>query len=290
MQIAMTVPTMLPVDRTVLRDWCTAIDGGPFSSLAVPERAAWDGEACLPTLAACAAWTERVRLVSTIVVLPTYQAARAAKDLATIDVISGGRLTVGVGVGGRAQDYTVLEASLAQRWQRLDDQVARMREIWAGDVTIDGMPLGPRPVQDHLPLLAGALGPKATARAAKWADGITGAWGIDGNMQGLSAALDAVRAAWQDAGRTTKPHLSTSIWFALGDDAESTVKNYARRYLNVFGAAVGDMAADAQRGYDPGALRDAVDAAAQAGCDELFLVPTSTDVRQIDEAIQTLDL
>jgi alkanesulfonate monooxygenase SsuD/methylene tetrahydromethanopterin reductase-like flavin-dependent oxidoreductase (luciferase family) len=199
-------------------------------------------------------------------------------------------VTAGIGVGGREQDYTAVEASMANRWQRLDDQVAQLRQAWAGELTVDGMTVGPRPVQDSIPLLAGALGPKATARAARWADGVTGAWGIDGDMTPLPAALDAVRAAWREAGRTTAPHLSTSMWFALGDGAESTLKAYVRSYLNVFGEAVGEMAAAAQRGYDAGVLRDAVAAAAAAGCDELFLVPTSSDPRLIDAAVEALNL
>jgi alkanesulfonate monooxygenase SsuD/methylene tetrahydromethanopterin reductase-like flavin-dependent oxidoreductase (luciferase family) len=288
-QIAMTVPTMLRVDRDTLREWCAAIDAGPFSSLAVPERVAWGGEACLSTLAACAAWTERVRLVTTIVVLPSYNAVRAAKELATADIISGGRVTVGVGVGGREQDYVAVAASFANRWQTLDDQVATMRQVWAGELAVDGMAVGPAPAQQHLPLLAGALGPKATARAAKWADGVTGAWGIDGDMGPLPAALDAVREAWRVAGRDSRPHLSTSVWFALGDGAEQTVKSYVRDYLSVFGPEIGELAAAAQRGHDPGVLRDAVAAAEAAGCDELFLVPTSTDVRLIDRVVDVLD-
>jgi alkanesulfonate monooxygenase SsuD/methylene tetrahydromethanopterin reductase-like flavin-dependent oxidoreductase (luciferase family) len=289
-QIAMTVPTMLPVDRTTLHEWCRAIDAGPFSSLAVPERAAWGGEACLSTLASCAAWTERVRLVTTILVLPSHNAVQAAKELATVDIISDGRLTVGVGVGGREQDYAVVEASFAGRWQRLDDQVAQMREVWRGGLVVDGMTVGPRPVQPSVPLLAGALGPKSTARAAQWADGITGAWGIDGDMTALPGALDAARQAWADAGRTSPPHLSTSLWFALGDGAEQTLRTYVRNYLTVFGADIGELAAGMQRGHDPAVVRDAIAAAAAAGCDELFLVPTSTDVRLVDQIIAVLGL
>jgi alkanesulfonate monooxygenase SsuD/methylene tetrahydromethanopterin reductase-like flavin-dependent oxidoreductase (luciferase family) len=284
----MTVPTMLAVDRNGLRDWCTAIDAGPFASLAVPERAAWGGEDCMSTLAACAAWTERVRLVTTIVVLPSHDAVRAAKQLATADVISDGRVTAGIGVGGREQDYTAVGASFARRWQRLDDQVAVMRQVWAGTYDVEGMTVGPRPVQEHLPLLAGALGPKATARAAQWADGVTGAWGIDGDMRPLGPALEAVLDAWRVAGRQSAPHLSTSLWFALGDGAEAALREYVRDYLAVFGPEIGAMAADAQRGFDPGVLRDAVAAAAAAGCDELFLVPTGTDIGLVDRVVQAL--
>jgi alkanesulfonate monooxygenase SsuD/methylene tetrahydromethanopterin reductase-like flavin-dependent oxidoreductase (luciferase family) len=289
-QISMTVPTMLALDRLTLQEWCAAIDEGPFASLAVPERAAWGGEACLSTLAACAAWTERVRLVTTIIVLLAHSAVQVAKELASADIISGGRVTAGVGVGGREQDYTAVGASFARRWQRLDDQVAQLRVVWRGEFAVDGITVGPQPVQQHLPLLAGALGPKATARAARWADGITGAWGIDGDMSPLAPALDAVRQAWKDADRTTEPHLSTSLWFALGDGAEETLKAYVTSYLSVFGAGVGEYAAGMQRGHDPGVLREAVAAASAAGCDELFLVPVSTDRRILDDVVRELDL
>jgi alkanesulfonate monooxygenase SsuD/methylene tetrahydromethanopterin reductase-like flavin-dependent oxidoreductase (luciferase family) len=289
-QVAMTMPTMLRLDRGGFRDWCAAIDGGPYSSLAVPERAAWGGEACLSTLAACAALTERVRLVTTILVLPSHDAVRAAKELATADLVSGGRVSVGVGVGGREQDYVAVGASYARRWQRLDEQVETMRQVWRGEYVVDGMTVGPRPAQQRLPLLAGAIGPKATARAARWADGVTGAWGIDGDMAPLGAALDAVRNAWQAAGRDAAPHLSTSLWFALGEGAESTLRSYVRDYLAVFGEEIAEFVASTQRGHDPGVLREAVQAAAAAGCDELFLVPTATDVRQVELVIDALGL
>jgi hypothetical protein len=109
-------------------------------------------------------------------------------------------------------------------------------------------------------------------------------------MTPLAPALEAVREAWQTAGRATAPHLSTSMWFALGEDAEQTVKGYVAAYLDVFGSEIGELAASVQRGYDAGVMREAVDAATAAGCDELFLVPTSTDVRQVDLAVEALGL
>jgi alkanesulfonate monooxygenase SsuD/methylene tetrahydromethanopterin reductase-like flavin-dependent oxidoreductase (luciferase family) len=289
-QVAMTMPTMLRLDRGGFRDWCAAIDGGPFSSLAVPERAAWGGEACLSTLAACAALTERVRLVTTILVLPSHDAVRAAKELATADLVSDGRVTVGVGVGGREQDYDAVGASYARRWQRLDEHVETMRQVWRGEYVVDGMTVGPRPAQGTVPLLAGAIGPKATARAARWADGVTGAWGIDGDMASLAGALDTVREAWRAAGRDSAPHLSTSLWFNVGDGAEMALRAYVHDYMAVFGDDIAELVAAAQRGHDPDVLRAAVAAAAAAGCDELFLVPTSTDVRQVDLVIDALGL
>src|SRR5688572_22367008 len=112
MDLAMTLPTMLPHGRDEVLAWCRGIDEGPWSSLAVPER---------------------VRLWTTIVIRPAHPAVQVAKDLASVDVLSGGRLTVGVGVGGREHDYRAVEGSFARRWARMDEQVAQMRRIWAGE-------------------------------------------------------------------------------------------------------------------------------------------------------------
>ena len=75
-------------------------------------------------LAAVAALTERVRLWTTIVILPAHDEVAVAKQMASVDVLSDGRLTVGVGVGGREHDYRAINASFARRWQRMDEQVA----------------------------------------------------------------------------------------------------------------------------------------------------------------------
>ena len=118
-------------------------------------------------LAAAAALTERVRLWTTIVILPAHDAVDVAKQMASVDVLSDGRLTVGVGVGGREHDYRAVSARRStRRWQRMDDQVATMRRIWAGEPPFDGAdPVGPPPVQPGgPPLVAGSMGPKAIAR------------------------------------------------------------------------------------------------------------------------------
>ena len=128
------------------------------------------------TNAAAAALTERVRVFVNLVVLPFHQIPVAAKEIATLDVLSGGRVSLGVGIGGREHDYIAAGSSFARRHQRLDDGVAELRRLWAGGTPFEGAdPVGPSPVQIGGPeILAGAMGPKALARAAKWADGISG--------------------------------------------------------------------------------------------------------------------
>ena len=161
----MTLPTMAGgIDQGLLRAWCQAVDEGPFHALAVGERIGFDNLEMHTTLTFAAAATERVRLASTLTILPMYATAWAAKSLATLDVVSGGRLDLVVGVGGRRHDYDRAERSFAGRHQRLDDQVVELRRIWAGG-DVDGEPVGPAPVQSGgPPIFASAMGPKSTAR------------------------------------------------------------------------------------------------------------------------------
>ncbi len=284
----MTLPTMLPHGRTEVLAWCRAVDGGPWASLAVPERITFTSHDVTVQLAAAAALTERVRLWTTIVILPAHDAVTVAKQMASADVLSDGRLTVGVGVGGREHDYRAISASMERRWARMDQQIATMRRIWAQEPPFDGAdPVGPPPVQPGgPPLIAGVMGPKAIARAARWASGVDGAFTLDGDRDVVAAAFDGVRAAWRDAQRDQPPHLSTSIWYALGPGAHERLRGYAYEYMKVFGEPVGRWAADNVTCHTPEALRRVVESVTDAGADELFLVPTTADP---DELARTRD-
>jgi alkanesulfonate monooxygenase SsuD/methylene tetrahydromethanopterin reductase-like flavin-dependent oxidoreductase (luciferase family) len=287
MQLSMTLPTMLHHSREQTLAWCRDVDAGPWASLAVPERVTYTSHDWTVDLAAAAALTERVRLWTTIVILPAHDEVAVAKQLASIDVLSDGRLTVGVGVGGREHDYAAIGGSFSRRWQRMDEQVARMRRIWSGEPPFDGADsVGPRPLQDPVPMIAGAMGPKSIARAARWADGVDGAWTMDGDRDAMATAFTQIRDAWDAAGRTEAPHLSSSIWYAVGDDAEARLRDYARTYMNIMGEGVGDWAASSVACFTPDALRRAVDNASDAGADEFFLVPTTSDP---DELARTCD-
>jgi alkanesulfonate monooxygenase SsuD/methylene tetrahydromethanopterin reductase-like flavin-dependent oxidoreductase (luciferase family) len=268
------------------------VDAGPWSSLAVPERITYPSHALMVELAAAAALTERVRLWTTIVVLPARDPVMTAKELASVDVLTDGRLTVGVGVGGREHDYQAVGAGFARRWDRLDEGVERMRAVWRGEPPFEGAePVGPPPVQTGgPPLVAGAMGPKAIARAARWAVGVDGAWTLDGDEATMRAAFEVIDAAWRDAGRAEAPHKSSSIWYALGPDAEARLGAYARDYMRLFGDAVGEWAASAVSASTPAALRHAVDAAAAAGADEFFLVPTTADPTELDRTREALGI
>lgn len=293
MDVAMTMPTMLAHGRAETIAWCRTVDEGPWSSLAVPERITYPSHSWVVELSAAAALTERVRLWTTIVVLPAHDAVDVAKQVASVDRLCDGRLTLGIGVGGREHDYRAISGSFERRWSRMDEQVARMRSVWAGEPPFEGAdPVGPPPVQPGgPPLVAGAMGPKAIARAARWAIGVddgSTVFGIDPEAAGV--AFERVRQAWRDAGRTEAPHISASLWYALGDGAEDRLRGYGHDYMRIFGEEVATAMASMLTTTTPDALRDAVTTLDDLGCDELFLVPTTTDVSELERTRDALGI
>jgi alkanesulfonate monooxygenase SsuD/methylene tetrahydromethanopterin reductase-like flavin-dependent oxidoreductase (luciferase family) len=287
MEIGMTLPSMITgLDRETLLEWCRRIDDGPFSTLAIGERIGYPNVEMFTTLAAAAAVTERVKLMTTIVVLPAHPAIEVAKMAATIDVLSAGRLRLGIGIGGRGEDFLALERSDRNRHQLLDDQVVTMQRVWAGEAPIDGVsPVGPAPVQaGGPPLYSGALGPKATARAAQWAEGIAG-FLLDPIGNDHAATFKTATDAWAAAGREDKPRQVTSFWYSLAPDGPERLHAYATRYLGIFGADFAAAMADGCTAHSAAAVRDGIARLADAGCDELILVPTSTDFDELDRLV-----
>lgn len=286
----MTLPSMAAdYDRETTLAWCRGIDAGPFSSLACGERIAFRNQEMRVLLSAAAALTERVRIVPTLYVLPMHSAAWVAKEIATLDVLSGGRVTLAVGVGGREQDYRAVGAPFAGRFGKLDAQVAELRRLWRGEAALEGAPpLGPAPVQKGgPPIWAGAMGPKSLRRAARWADGVCG-FSMAGDPEEVRQALAAADQAWADAGRADRPRRVSGFWYALGDGAEERLRRYVFEYLEVFGADVARAMADRPRIHSRAAFREAVAAIEAAGCDELILVPTTTDPAELERTCEAL--
>ena len=136
------------------------------------------------------------------------------------------------------------------------------------------------------------MGPKATARAARWAVGVDDSThGVRGRPRTPpAAAFGRIRDAWTAAGRTEAPHISASLWYALGDGAADRLSGYVYDYMRIFGE---DLGARWRRWWPrtpPEALRDAVATLDELGCDELFLVPTTTDVAELDRTREALDI
>jgi alkanesulfonate monooxygenase SsuD/methylene tetrahydromethanopterin reductase-like flavin-dependent oxidoreductase (luciferase family) len=289
----MNLPVMVPgLDRDTILDWCRRIDAGPYSSLAAGERITFPNPEIMVTMAAAAAATSRVRLALTVVVLPMHSTLLMAKQVATLDVISSGRVSLGVGVGAREEDYRALERPFdAGRLARMERQVALMRRAWAGDHVVEGAlhPVEPLPLQPGGPeILAGSLLPQSIRRAARWADGICG-FSFGPSLEEVETSFNTARAAWRDAGRTRPPRLVTSCWFALAGDASAQIDRYLQRYLRFLGPDVPAMVAPSVKTTSAGALRQLVRSLADLGTDELLLVPTTADPEEVDRVANIVD-
>lgn len=285
----MTMPVMEPdLNASVLRDWARGIDDGPFSSLCWGERIAFANPDALTLLGALAAWTDRVQLVTTVVVPQLHDPVLLAKALATGDMLSGGRLTVGVGVGGRREDYQAVGADPAgQTMREMAARVGLMRRVWAGEKLTDSvLPVGPQPDGNVGPrLLVGTLGPKTLRNAALWADGMAGIT-LDLDVVKQDQLFDVARTAWARADRPP-PHLATSFWFALGrpDDARSQIRRHLRHYMNWVPATLVDAMAETAgfAGTEDG-LAALLRRFAAIGTSEIYLIPTSSDPDQLRRA------
>jgi len=287
----MALPTMAEgFTRSTVLEWCRGIDEGPFSSISAGERITFHNPEILVVNTAAAALTDRVKVIMNLTVLPLHSTAMLAKQLATLDVLADGRLVVGVGVGGREQDYRAVGASFAGRHARLDEGVAELRRLWRGEPAYEGgSPVGPAPNRPGgPPVWAGALGPKSMARAARWADGITG-FSIGADRDEMASTNAMALEAWEKAGRSERPRLVNGSFFLLGEDgAAEELRRFALAYLAVFGERAARALADLVALNSPARVCQALADAEDAGCDEFILVPGTVDVDCLHRAVAAL--
>ncbi|WP_260156209.1 LLM class flavin-dependent oxidoreductase [Mycolicibacterium iranicum] len=289
----MTMPVMEPgLDRQTLKSWAQLVDGADFSSLCWGERIAFDNPESLTLLGALAAWTERVRLVTTVVIPQLHDPVMLAKQLATGDMLCEGRLTVGIGVGGRHEDYRAVGADPAtQTMRQMADRVAVMKRVWAGEkITESTLPVGPPPAQPGGPVLhVGTLGSKTVRSAAAWADGLAGTT-LDLDVDKQVELFDVARDAWQQAGKGA-PHLATSFWFAIGegDTPRAQVHRHLLRYMNWIPSEFVDaMAPTTGFAGTVEELREVLQRFASVGTDEIHLIPTNSDIDQVRQVAELI--
>jgi alkanesulfonate monooxygenase SsuD/methylene tetrahydromethanopterin reductase-like flavin-dependent oxidoreductase (luciferase family) len=279
------------LNRELILDWCRRIDHGPYSSLALGERINFPNPEAMVTMAAAAAVTERVRLTFSILVLPMHNEVLVAKQIATLDVLSEGRVTLGLGVGGRKEDYDAVGADFEiKRIARLEEQVVRMRRVWAGENVVEGALrcVEPAPVQEGGPeLLAGAIMPKAIARAARWADGLTD-FSFGPSLSEIEGKMTVARDAWEREGRDAPPRFVASFWYALGDGARNQLDDYLGRYMNFLGPELSKVLIPTVTTTSAQQLKELAQALDEMGVDELILAPTTSDPEDVDRVADLL--
>lgn len=275
MDIGIGLPnTVLEIDRAGIVEWSRRAETAGFSSLGTIDRLVYSNYESLISLAAAAAVTERIRLLTDILIAPLHSnTALLAKQVATIDSLSQGRMVLGVAVGGRPDDFAAGEVDLTRRGRIFDRQLATMTSIWAGEQGI-----GPAPFRGSRPqLLIGGTQPRSLERVARYADGWTSG---GGGPDAFAAAIPAVRAAWSGAGRAGQPRTVALGYFGLGDDAARAIGHTLGSYYAFAGPYAQRVIDGAVAG--PAAIRDLIDAYREAGADELLLFPTSADPVQVD--------
>jgi alkanesulfonate monooxygenase SsuD/methylene tetrahydromethanopterin reductase-like flavin-dependent oxidoreductase (luciferase family) len=273
MDIGIGLPSTIPgADRDQNLAWARRADERGFSTLGVIDRIVYANLEPLIALAAAAGVTERIRLTSSIVIGPYRNSALLAKQAASLDVLSGGRLTVGIAPGGRPDDFEAAGVDFRARGQLFDDQLAELRRIWSGD------DIGPAAEREGGPeLIVGGYVDAAFRRTARYGDG----WIAGGRPpDDVARGGEAVRQAWEAAGRAGKPRLLGLTYFALGPQAEAAAAGYLKHYY----AWLGDMAEAiaASAATDPETVQQYADAYAAAGLDELILFPCSPEPDQVD--------
>lgn len=278
----MKIGISFPADLTAPDDvftWVKRVDAGPFSTLSILDRVVYSNLEPLITLATAASISTRVGLMTEILLSPLRNTSILAKEIATLDALSQGRLTLGLGVGIREDDFLVTEADYTRRGKRLEEQIHQMKHIWGGQALNDNIgPIGPQPVQTSGPrILLGGFSPQAIQRVGRWADGFITA--IDDAEQ-IDQTFRSVEQSWQAAGRAGKPHLVAQIDIALelpnGGRGRTNLLNYYAT-MPPF-----DQYKSAALRTTELQIREAIHTVEQLGADEVILFTWSTNIDQID--------
>lgn len=275
MDIGIGLPNAVPgLQRAGIVDWARRAEAAGFTSLGTLDRIVYRNYESLITLAAAAAVTERIRLVTDVLLAPLRtNTALLAKQTATLDSLSEGRLVLGLAPGAREDDFAVSGADFGSRGRAFDRELSELAAFWKGEGGV-----GPAPARGERPLLliGGSTG-VGFRRAARYADG----WTMGGGTPDMFAgALEKLRAAWQAAGRSGEPRTMALFYFALGDragEAARTALGDYYGYLGDYAQSVIDSAAT-----DEDTIRQHLAGFEQVGCGEVICFPASPDPEQVD--------
>ena len=280
MKIAIGLPSTVPgTPGERLLEWARRAEERGFSALATIDRIAYPNYDSLATLAAAAGATSRIGLTTNILLAPVYQPAILAKATASIDQLSGGRLTLGLAPGGRADDYAMTGRGFSTRGSDFDAALEFLHKAWRGEpVAGTDKPICPIPVNDaRIPILIGGASDAAVRRTAEWGAG----WTVGGAGAEVAGPFaDRVRAAWREAGRAGEPRLAALIYYSLGPEAEDDSRAYLRDYYAFLGEWADRIGESALRSET--AIKETVRAFGDLGFTELYFDPTTASLDQVD--------
>jgi alkanesulfonate monooxygenase SsuD/methylene tetrahydromethanopterin reductase-like flavin-dependent oxidoreductase (luciferase family) len=278
MKIGIGLPNTVPgTEGGNMREWAIRAETAGFSTLGTIDRIVYANHEPLIALAYAAAVTERIGLLTSILIAPLRaNTALLAKQAASLDVLSGGRLTLGLAVGGREDDFDASGVDFHQRGAIFDRQLDEMERLWRGEKVGFAGGVGPQPRDGRPEVVIGGASDAAFRRSAQHAGWMMGG----GPPDRFAGELQKLNAAWSAAGRSGEPRKSALGYFGLGDGASDQIHRYITDYYGFVGDFAEQMAAGVPA--DPQSVKDRVAAFEQAGCDEFVLFPTSSDPAQVD--------
>lgn len=241
-------------DHSVIRDFMQTIEELGFAFVNVPDHVVqtrtprgplplannytteFPHHETMTTLAFMAAVTKTVQLKSAVIILPQRQAVLVAKQAAQVDVLSGGRMQLGVGIGWNEPEYEALDMDFRNRAKRFEEQIDVCRRLWTEQhVTFAGSwhaitdaGLAPMPIQQPIPIWIGAIADAAVRRAARVADG----WQVIAMDQAgdeTKAKFDSFYEAARSAGRDPATiGVEATVWGAEGgpEDWANTARDW----------------------------------------------------------------
>jgi alkanesulfonate monooxygenase SsuD/methylene tetrahydromethanopterin reductase-like flavin-dependent oxidoreductase (luciferase family) len=277
--IGIGLPNTVPgTEGRTLIDWARHAEEAGFSTLGTIGRLVYPNYEELIALSAAAAVTSRIRLTTGVLLAPLWtNSALLAKQAASLDRLSGGRLVLGMGLGGRDDDFAASGVSTHHRGHRLDEQVALMRRVWSGEEFGYAGGIGPEPARPGGPeIILGGSTEASFRRVARIADG----WIMGGGPPDMFAqAAAGVDQAWQDAGRPGRPRKLTLAYFGLGPEARSQAEGYLLHYYGWLGEIANMIAGSAA--VSPEMVKSYAAAFEAGGCDEIIFVPTASRLDQV---------
>ena len=284
MEIGVGLPTNLRgTSKELVLRWAAEAESAGFASLCMGERLTYSGYDWVLALTAAAAVTSRIRLLSNVIILPIHPPGVVAKQALSLDDFSGGRFSLGVGLGTPLDDYDVAPSPRAGRGQRFEESLRTIRELFRGESLVPGTrAIGPAPVRPGGPeILLGSNGPKALQRVGRFADGaVTWSFGADpAEVRRMRAIADE---SWRANGRAGKPRFVCGCYFSAGPRAKEDLSAYFHEYYpKVLPGQVEQLLA-AVRTVTPEAIRDTVREMKDAGCDEFIFVPVKPDLVHLE--------
>jgi alkanesulfonate monooxygenase SsuD/methylene tetrahydromethanopterin reductase-like flavin-dependent oxidoreductase (luciferase family) len=277
MDISIGLPNTIHVDGATMVAWARRAEERGFRSLATIDRIVYPNYDSLTSLAVAAGATSRIGLFTNVLLTPLYPPVWLAKATASLHAMSGGRLTLGLGVGGRADDFAAVEQDMARRGKQMDRALDLLERAWAGEsVTGDEHPVVPEATAGtKVPILVGGGTDAVVERTIRYGDG----WAAAGAPpDAVGQTVEKVRRAWRGGGREDEPRFAMLVYFGLGDEDASRAS--LRRYYSFLGEWADTIAEGAIR--TPAAAKEALRAYADVGVTEVAFMPTVPSLDEVD--------